>query len=74
MQVSLVTMSRPSLWLPSVCCYKRPLKEEEGLFGLLPFGALLWAFRLFTWLLAFCFGGLFAFEYWEEAFTLDLLV
>jgi hypothetical protein len=22
----------------------------------------------------FCFGGLFAFEYWEEAFTLGLLV
>jgi hypothetical protein len=24
--------------------------------------------------LTFCFGGLFAFEYWEEAFTLGLLV
>jgi hypothetical protein len=23
-------MSRPSLWLHPVCCYKRPLKEEEG--------------------------------------------
>jgi hypothetical protein len=42
-----------------VCCYKRALKEEEGLFWLLPFGALLWAlgFGLFTWLLAFCLGG-----------------
>jgi hypothetical protein len=26
-------MSRPSLWLHPVCCYKRPLKEEEGLFA-----------------------------------------
>jgi hypothetical protein len=25
--------------------------------GLLPFGALLCAFGLFAWLLAFCFGG-----------------
>jgi hypothetical protein len=31
MQVSPVAMSRPSLWLHPVCCYKRPLKEEEGL-------------------------------------------
>jgi hypothetical protein len=31
-QVSPVTMSCPSPWLPPVCCYKRPLKEEEGLF------------------------------------------
>jgi hypothetical protein len=40
----------------------------------LPFGALLWAFGVFAWLLVFCFAGLFAFEYWEEAFTLGLLV
>jgi hypothetical protein len=40
----------------------------------LPFGALLWAFEIFAWLLAFCFGRLFAFEYWEEGFTLGLLV
>jgi hypothetical protein len=33
---------------------------------LLPFGALLWAFGLFAWL--------FYFEYWEESFTLGLLV
>jgi hypothetical protein len=52
----------PSLWLHPVCCYKRPLKKEQRL---LPFGALLWAF---------CFGRLFAFEYWKEAFTLGLLV
>jgi hypothetical protein len=38
----------------TVCCYERPLKEEEG-FWL--FGALLWAF-----------------EYWEEDFTLVFLV
>jgi hypothetical protein len=40
------------------------------------FGALLggfWAFELFAWFLAFYFGGLFAFECWEEAFTLGLL-
>jgi hypothetical protein len=49
MQVSPVAMSCPSPWLHPVCCYKRPLKEEEGL---LPFGALLWAFGLFAWLLA----------------------
>jgi hypothetical protein len=52
-QVSPVAMSCPSPWLHPVCCYKRPLKEEEELF---------------------CFEGLFAFEYWEEAFTLGLLV
>jgi hypothetical protein len=40
-QVSPVTMSRPSPLLHPVCCYKRPLKEEEGL---LFFGALFWAF------------------------------
>jgi hypothetical protein len=34
-QVSPVTMSHPSLWLHPVCCYKRPLKEAEGLFLLL---------------------------------------
>jgi hypothetical protein len=61
-QVSLVTMSCPSLWLHPVCCYERPLKEEEGLLGLLLLGALLWAFGLFA------LGGFFAFEYWEEAF------
>jgi hypothetical protein len=71
MQVSPVTMSCPSPWLHPVCCYKRPLKEEEGL---LPFGALLWAFGLFAWLLAFCFEEVFAFEYWEEAFIWGLLV
>jgi hypothetical protein len=32
-QVSPVAMSHPSLWLHLVCCYKRPLKEEEGLFA-----------------------------------------
>jgi hypothetical protein len=62
MEVSPVAMSCPSPWLHPVCHCKRPLKEEERL---LPFGALLWAF---------CFGGLFTFEYWEEAFTLGLLV
>jgi hypothetical protein len=31
-------------------------------------------FGLFAWLLAFCFGGLFAFEHWEETFILGLLV
>jgi hypothetical protein len=40
----------------------------------LPFGALLWAFGLFAWLLAFCFEEVFAFEYWEEAFIWGLLV
>jgi hypothetical protein len=60
-------MSPPSPWLHSFHCYKRPLKEEEGL---LPFGTLLWALGLFAWLFGFCFEGLFAFEYWEEAFTL----
>jgi hypothetical protein len=64
-------MSRSSPWLYPVCCYKRPLKEEKGF---LPFGVLLWDFGLFAWLLAFCFGGLFAFEYWEEAIILGLLV
>jgi hypothetical protein len=50
---------------------KRPWKEKDGL---LPFEALLWVFGFFAWLLAFYFGGLFAFEYWEEAFTLGLLL
>jgi hypothetical protein len=45
MQVSPVAISHPSQWLQPVCCYRRPLKEEEGL---LPFGALLWAFGLFA--------------------------
>jgi hypothetical protein len=71
-------MSRPSPWLHPVCCYKRPLKEEEGLllltFAFWGFTLGFWAFGLFAWLLAFWFGGLFAFEYWEEAFTLGLLV
>jgi hypothetical protein len=71
MQVSPVTMSHPSLWLHPVCCCKRPLKEEEGL---LPFGTLPWAFGLFAWLLAFYFGGFLPLNYWEEAFTLGLLV
>jgi hypothetical protein len=45
--VSPVTMSRPSPWLHPVCCYKRPLKEEEGLlllvlyFGLFGVGSFL---------------------------------
>jgi hypothetical protein len=60
-------MSRPSLWLHPVCCYKRPLKEEEGFL-------LLGGFTLGFLLGFFCFGGLFAFEYWKEAFTLGLLV
>jgi hypothetical protein len=35
----------PSQWLHPVCCYKRHLKEEEGLLVLLlAFMALLWAF------------------------------
>jgi hypothetical protein len=34
-QVSPVAMSCPSPWLHPVCCYKRPLKEKEGLFCLL---------------------------------------
>jgi hypothetical protein len=71
MQVSPVTMSCPSLWLHPVCCCKRPLKGEKGL---LPFVALLWDIGLFAWFLAFCFGGDFIFEYWEEDFTLGLLV
>jgi hypothetical protein len=29
-------------------------------------------FGLLDFCFAFCFGGLFAFEYWEEAFTLGL--
>jgi hypothetical protein len=41
---------------------------------LLLLGALFWAFGLFAWLLAFGFGGLFAFEYGEEVFTLGFLV
>jgi hypothetical protein len=64
-------MSPPSPWLHPVCCYKRPLKQEEGLllwglyFGLLDFLLGFWIFFL---------GKLLAFEYWEEAFTLGLLV
>jgi hypothetical protein len=45
MQVSPVAMSRPSLWLHPVCCYKRPLKEKGGFaFGFWGFtlGFLLW--------------------------------
>jgi hypothetical protein len=42
-QVSAVTMSRPSPWLHPVCCYKRPLKEEEGL---LLFAFAIWGFTL----------------------------
>jgi hypothetical protein len=57
MQVSPVAMSCPSPWFHSVCWYKRPLEEEEGL---LAFGALLWAF----W--AFAFGGFtLGFLVWE---------
>jgi hypothetical protein len=48
-QVSPVAMPHPSLWPHPVCCYKRPLKEEEWF---LLFGALLWAFG---WL--FVLGG-----------------
>jgi hypothetical protein len=43
----------------------------------LPFGALLWAFGILDFLLGFwlfALGGFFAFEYWEEAFTMGLLV
>jgi hypothetical protein len=36
----------PSPWLHFVCCYKRPLKEEEGLL----------LFGLFDWLLALSIG------------------
>jgi hypothetical protein len=52
--ISPVAMSCPSLLLHPVCCYKRPLREEEGL---LPFEALLWAFGLFAWLWLFVLGG-----------------
>jgi hypothetical protein len=50
MQVSPVAMSLPSLKLHPVCCYKRPLKEEEGP---LSFGAL-WLLDLLLgfWLFA----------------------
>jgi tellurite resistance protein TehA-like permease len=65
-QVSPVIVSRPSLWLHLFAAVKDP----EGGRGAFAFGALLWAFGLF----AFCFVGLFAFEYWEEDFTLGLLV
>jgi hypothetical protein len=54
-QVSPDAMSHPSLWLPTVCCYKRPLKEEEGL---LPFGGIYFGlldFLLGFWL--FALGG-----------------
>jgi hypothetical protein len=30
-QISPVAMSRPSPWHHPVCCYERPLKEEERL-------------------------------------------
>jgi hypothetical protein len=43
-QVSPVTMSHLSPWLHPVCCYKRLLKDEEGL---LAFGSLLWIFGSF---------------------------
>jgi hypothetical protein len=33
-----------------------------------------WPFERFAWLLAFCFRGLFALEYWEEDFTLGFLL
>jgi hypothetical protein len=52
-QVSPVTMSLPSSWRHPVCCYKRPLKEDEAL---LPFGALFRALGLFAWLLALNIG------------------
>jgi hypothetical protein len=42
-QVSPVAMSSPFPWLHPACCYKRPLKEEEGPL-LSAFGALLRAF------------------------------
>jgi hypothetical protein len=69
--------------LPENCCstlfasvYKRPTEGGLGalVFAFWVFTLGFWAFRLFAWLLTFCFGGLFAFEYWEEAFTLGLLV
>jgi hypothetical protein len=37
-------MSHLSPWLHPVCCYKRLLKDEEGL---LAFGSLLWIFGSF---------------------------
>jgi hypothetical protein len=48
--MSPVAMSHPSPWLHPVCCYKRPLKEEDGL---LPFGILFWAFGVLDFLLGF---------------------
>jgi hypothetical protein len=59
---------------PIVCCYKRPLEEEEGLsaFAFSGFTLGFWDFGLCS--LAFCFGGLFSFECWEEAFTLGFFV
>jgi hypothetical protein len=65
MQVSPVTMSHPSPWLHPDGCYKRPLKEEEGL-------SAFWGFTLAFGL--FALGGFFVFEYWEEDFTLGFLV
>jgi hypothetical protein len=70
-KVSPVNNVTPSSQCRPVCCYKRPLKEEEGLL-LFAFWGLVLGF--WTFCLAFCFGGLFAFEYWEEAFTLGILV
>jgi hypothetical protein len=46
-------MSCPSPWLHPACCYKRPLKEEEGL---LPFA--FWAFE-------FCFGLFGVRSFWK---------
>jgi hypothetical protein len=65
-QVSTVTMSHPSPWLHPVCYYKRPLKEEEGLFAF-------WGFTLgfWTFCLAFCFLPL---NIGKKLFTLGLLV
>jgi hypothetical protein len=42
-------MSHPSPWLHPVCCYKRPLKEEEGLLLFAAFA--FWGFTLgfLTW-------------------------
>jgi hypothetical protein len=38
-------MSRPSPWLHPVCCYKSPLKKEEGLL-LSAFAFTFWGFTL----------------------------
>jgi hypothetical protein len=54
--------------------YKRPTEGGRGAFAFAFWGFTLGFWAFFAWLRAFCFVGLFAFEYWEEAFTLGLLV